>query len=89
MVPLLVATLAAFVGCATFQRVLASLGFHLEISSAAYTTTALVAVSNPLLAIFGVMMLPVPPHPFLPPYPPIQHTHPKTSRALFADHHAV
>ena len=58
-ITLLVAAVAAFVGCATFQGVMARLGFHLEVSSAAYTTTALVAMTNPLLAIFGAMMLPV------------------------------
>ena len=60
-ITLLVAAVAAFVGCATYQGVMARLGFHLEVSSAAYTTTALVAMTNPLLAIFGAMMLPVSP----------------------------
>ena len=57
--PLLIASVAAFVGCITFQKAVTSLGLSFELPVLAYTTAAIVAMSNPVLAIFGIMVLPV------------------------------
>ena len=57
--PLLLASVAAFVGCITFEKALASLGVSIKLPAFAYTATAITAMSNPILAIFAAIMLPV------------------------------
>jgi len=69
MLPLpMVATASAFVGCATFQGVLARMGFHVGVTSAAYAAAAVLAVSNPIIGIYAMVMVPVSP----PPPPPAE-----------------
>lgn len=59
MLPLLLTSVAAFVGCISYEKVLASLGFSVKLPAFAYTASALVAMSNPVLAIFAAVTLPV------------------------------
>lgn len=55
----LVVSVAACIGCAAFQLVLALSGAHLQVSGAAYAVAALVAASHPVLALFGLLAAPV------------------------------
>ena len=57
--PLLLACVAAFVGCITFENAMISLGISIKLPAFAYTASAITAMSNPLLAIFAAIMLPV------------------------------
>ena len=57
--PLLLAAISAYVGCMSYQRVMSSLGVTVELPTAAYTSAALVAASNPLATIYAAVMLPV------------------------------
>lgn len=57
--PLLLAAFAAFVGCISFQRAMSSLGIHVQLPIAVYTSAAMVAMSNPILAIYAAVFLPV------------------------------
>ena len=56
---LALASFAAGIGCAIFAVIMHLIGAHITVTSTAYVVSALIAASNPLIAIFGVLLLPV------------------------------
>ena len=59
MLPLLIASAAAYAGVGVFERAVGFLGLDMAVTPTAYAVTALIAASNPMMAIFAAFMVPV------------------------------
>lgn len=59
VVLLLIASASAFLGCAVFDRLTIAMGVEFTVTNTAYVAAALVASTNPLVAIFGAVLVPV------------------------------
>ena len=57
--PLLIASAAAYAGVAVFERAVGLLGLDMAVTPTAYAVAALIASSNPMMAIFAAFMVPV------------------------------
>lgn len=57
-IPLLISVISAYVGCGAFSAFMDMLGTPVQISGA-YPAAALISLTNPLLIIFTVFLIPV------------------------------